>query len=169
MKQLIRLSVNGSLKEVHIEPWWTLSHVLRDQLNLTGTKIGCGKGDCGSCTVLIDGKAVRSCIYLAAKANGKHILTIEGLHGENGALHPLQESFVNHHAIQCGYCSPGMILAAKAMLDENPNPTREQIKKALDGNLCRCTGYNKIIDAIAYVAHKKKEASVDLGGIYSRK
>jgi len=148
MKQLIKLRVNGVEEEVMIEPWWNLARVLRDELNLTGTKIGCETGDCGSCTVLIDGKAVKSCLYLAMKARGKDILTIEGLRGENGELHPLQKAFIEHFAIQCGYCTPGMIMVAKALLDENPNPTEEEVKKGLDGNLCRCTGYVKIVEAV---------------------
>jgi len=148
MKQLIKLRVNGVEEEVMIEPWWNLARVLRDELNLTGTKIGCETGDCGSCTVLVDGKAVKSCLYLAMKARGKDILTIEGLRGENGELHPLQKAFIEHFAIQCGYCTPGMIMMAKALLDENPNPTEEEVKEGLDGNLCRCTGYVKIIEAV---------------------
>ena len=148
MKQLIKLQVNGVDEEVMIEPWWSLARVLRDERNLTGTKIGCETGDCGSCTVLIDGKAVKSCLYLAMKARGKDILTIEGLRGENGELHPLQKAFIEHFAVQCGYCTPGMIMMAKALLDENPNPTEEEVKKGLDGNLCRCTGYVKIIEAV---------------------
>ena len=148
MKQVIKLKVNGVDEEVMIEPWWSLARVLRDELNLTGTKIGCETGDCGSCTVLVDGKAVKSCLYLAMKARGKDILTIEGLRDENGELHPLQKAFIEHFAVQCGYCTPGMILAAKALLDENPNPTEEEVKEGLDGNLCRCTGYVKIIEAV---------------------
>jgi len=151
MKQLIKLRVNGLDEEVMIEPWWNLARVLRDELNLTGTKIGCETGDCGSCTVLIDGKAVKSCLYLTMKARGKDILTIEGLRGENGELHPLQKAFIEYFAVQCGYCTPGMILAAKALLDENPNPTEEEVKEGLDGNLCRCTGYIKIIEAVLAV------------------
>lgn len=148
MKQLIKLRVNGVEEEVMIQPWWSLSRVLRDELNLTGTKISCGTGDCGACTVLIDGQAVKSCLYLAMKARDRDILTIEGIRGENGELHPLQKAFIEHFAIQCGYCTPGMILAAKALLDENPSPTEEEVKKGLDGNLCRCTGYVKIIEAV---------------------
>ena len=148
MKQLIKLRVNGLDEEVMIEPWWNLARVLRDELNLTGTKIGCETGDCGSCTVLIDGRAVKSCLYLAMKARGKDILTIEGLRGESGELHPLQKAFIEYFAVQCGYCTPGMIMAAKALLDENPNPTEEEVKEGLDGNLCRCTGYIKIIEAV---------------------
>jgi carbon-monoxide dehydrogenase small subunit len=154
MKQLIKLQVNGVEEEVMIEPWWNLARVLRDELNLTGTKIGCGTGDCGSCTVIIDGKAVKSCLYLAMKARGKDILTIEGLRGEDGELHPLQKAFIDHFAIQCGYCTPGMIMTAKALLDENPGPSEEEVKKGLDGNLCRCTGYVKIIEAVRAVAAK---------------
>ena len=148
MKKLITLKVNGIEEEVMVEPWWNLARVLRDELNLMGTKVGCETGDCGSCTVLIDGRAVKSCLYLAMKARGKEILTIEGLRGENGELHPLQKAFIEHFAIQCGYCTPGMIMAAKALLDENPSPTEEEVKKWLDGNLCRCTGYVKIIEAV---------------------
>jgi len=122
MKQIINLKVNGVEEEVMIEPWWNLARVLRDVLALTGTKIGCGAGDCGSCTVLIDGKAVKSCIYPAMKARGKEITTIEGL-ARNGKLHPLQQAFIDHFAVQCGYCTPGMIMMAKSLLDESPNAT----------------------------------------------
>ncbi len=147
MKQIINLKVNGVEEEVMIEPWWNLARVLRDSLALTGTKIGCGAGDCGSCTVLIDGKAVKSCIYPAMKARGKEITTIEGL-AKNGKLHPLQQAFIDHFAVQCGYCTPGMIMMAKSLLDESPNATEEQVKLDMSGNLCRCTGYVKIIEAI---------------------
>jgi len=155
MKQLIKLRVNGVEEEVMIQPWWSLSRVLRDELNLTGTKISCGTGDCGACTVLIDGQAVKSCLYLAMKARDRDIVTIEGIRGENGELHPLQKAFIEHFAIQCGYCTPGMILAAKALLDENPSPTEEEVKKGLDGNLCRCTGYVKIIEAVVAAKDKR--------------
>lgn len=151
MKQVIKLMVNGVEEEVMIEPWWNLAHVLREQLHLTGTKIGCGTGDCGTCTVLVDGKAVKSCLYLVMKARGKSILTIEGLKGENGELHPLQRAFIDYFAVQCGYCTPGMIMMAKAMLDENPDVTEEEVKLELSGNLCRCTGYTKIIEAVLAV------------------
>ncbi len=157
MKLPIKLTVNGVEEEVIIQPWWNLARVLRDELNLTGTKIGCGEGDCGTCTVLVDGKAVKSCLYLAMKARGKDIVTIEGLADENGGLHPLQTAFIEHFAIQCGYCTPGMIMTAKALLDENPDPDEEQVKKGLDGNLCRCTGYIKIIEAV--LAAKEKTGS----------
>ena len=153
MKQIIKLKVNGVEEEVMIEPWWTLSRVLRDVINLTGTKIGCGTGDCGSCTVLVDGKAVKSCIYLAMKARGKDILTIEGL-ATNGKLHPLQQAFIDHFAVQCGYCTPGMIMMAKSLLDESPNATEAQVKADMSGNLCRCTGYVKIVEAILVAKEK---------------
>ena len=159
MKKLIQLKVNGAVQEILIEPWWSLARVLREQLGLTGTKISCETGDCGACTVIINGKAVKSCIYPAIKASGKEIATIEGLIGEDGKLHPLQEAFVEHFAIQCGYCTSGMILAAKTVLDENPHPTEEQIKESLRGNLCRCTGYTKIIEAVLAAADKIKEGS----------
>jgi len=124
---------------------------LRDDLGLTGTKEGCGKGECGACTVLIDGKPVNSCLMFAYQANGSKVTTIEGLE-ENGELHPLQEAFVEEGAVQCGFCTPGMIMAAKAILDANPKPTREEIRQGISGNLCRCTGYVKIINAIEAAA-----------------
>jgi carbon-monoxide dehydrogenase small subunit len=139
--QKIKLRVNGVMEEVSIEPWWSLAFVLREKFNLTGVK------------VLIDGKAVKSCLFVAPKANGKDILTIEGL-SKDGKLHPLQEAFIEHFAVQCGYCTPGMIMAAKALFDENPNPTEEEVKEALRGNFCRCTGYVKIVEA-CLVAKKK--------------
>ena len=148
MKQQIKLMVNGIEEEVILEPWWSLARVLRNELNLTGTKISCGTGDCGSCTVLVDGKAVKSCLYLAMKARGKDIVTIEGLRDENGELHPLQKAFIEYFAVQCGYCTPGMIIAAKALLDENPHITEDEVKAGLSGNLCRCTGYVKIVEAV---------------------
>jgi len=156
MKQLIKLKVNGVDRDVYVEPWWSLAYVLREELNLVGTKVGCETGDCGSCTVLVDGKAVRSCLFLAMKARDRDILTIEGLQGENGELHPLQEAFVEHFAIQCGYCTPGMIMSAKALLDETPAPTEKEVREGLAGNLCRCTGYVKIVEAILVAADKMK-------------
>lgn len=158
MKQLLRLKINGACEEVFVEPWWTLARVLREELNLNGTKVSCEMGDCGSCTVLIDGKAVRSCLYPAMKARGKDILTIEGLKGGQGKLHPLQEAFIEHFAVQCGYCTPGMILTAKALLDENPDPTEEEVREALAGNLCRCTGYIKIVEAILAVKDRMEKS-----------
>jgi len=146
MRKLLTLRVNGEDYEVFTDPGKTLVRVLREDLDLTGTKEGCNTGNCGSCTVLIDGKAVKSCLVLASQARGREILTIEGL-SKNG-LHPLQQTFVNHFAIQCGFCTPGMIMAAKALLDENPHPTEEEVKLGLSGNLCRCTGYVKIVEAV---------------------
>lgn len=155
MKRLITLRINGVDEELYVEPWWTLSQVLRDELNLIGTKEGCARGHCGACTVLIDGKAAMSCLYLVMKAKGKEIMTIEGLKGNDRELHPLQEAFIEHFAVQCGYCIPGMILTAKAMLDENPYPTEQEIRAGLNGNICRCTGYVKIVDAIMSVVAAK--------------
>jgi len=155
MKRPVALRINGVDEELYVEPWWTLSQVLRDELNLIGTKEGCAGGHCGACTVLVDGKAVMSCLYLVMKANGKEITTIEGLRGAETELHPLQDAFVEHFAVQCGYCIPGMILTAKAILDENSHPTEEEIRAGLNGNICRCTGYVKIIDAIVSAAAGK--------------
>lgn len=151
MKQLLELKINGELYQTEAEPCRTLLEVLRDNLGLTGTKRGCDEGDCGACTVLLDGKPVAACLVLAIEARGKDILTIEGL-ATNGKLHPLQDAFIKYGAIQCGFCTPGMILAAKALLDRNPKPTKDEIKEAISGNLCRCTGYIKIIEAIQAVA-----------------
>ena len=156
MKRQITLKVNGVEREVYVEPWWSLAQVLREELGLTGTKISCETGNCGACTVLVDGKAVKSCLLLAVKARGKEILTIEGL-AENGKLSPLQEAFVEHFAVQCGYCTPGMIMVAEALLDENPNPSEEEVREAIRGNLCRCTGYVKIVEAILSCAEKMKK------------
>ena len=143
----IKLTVNGDSYEVIVKPRETLLHVLRNKLGVTGTKRGCDVGDCGACTVLINGKSVLSCLILAIQAQDKEIITIEGL-AAGEKLHPLQTAFIEHGALQCGFCTPGMILTAKAFLDENANPTEEEIKEAISGNLCRCTGYIKIIEAI---------------------
>jgi carbon-monoxide dehydrogenase small subunit len=151
MKTIIQLTVNGEEFEVAVEPNRTLLQVLREDLGFTGTKHGCGLGDCGACTVHLDGKPVNSCLVLAVQANGREVLTIEGL-AENGKLHPIQQAFVDHGAIQCGFCSPGMILSAKALLDENPRPTELEIRTAISGNLCRCTGYQKIVEAVQSAA-----------------
>jgi aerobic carbon-monoxide dehydrogenase small subunit len=134
-----------------VAPNKTLADMLREQLGLTGTKKGCEMGDCGSCTVILDGKPVNSCLVLAMQASGRTVTTIEGLASEKG-LHPLQEAFVEKGAIQCGFCSPGMILSGKSLLDQNPNPGEEEIRRAISGNLCRCTGYQKIVEAIKSVA-----------------
>ncbi len=155
MRQALELKVNGQLYEVFVEPWQTLAVVLREELGLTGLKVSCDTGGCGACTVLIDGKAVKSCLMLVPQATGKEILTIEGLATAEG-LHPLQEAFVEHFAVQCGYCTPGMILKAKALLDENPDPTEDEVREGLSGNLCRCTGYVKIVEAIMAAKEKAK-------------
>lgn len=155
MKQLLSLRVNGEDYETFVEPWKTLSEVLRDELYFTGVKEGCQTGYCGACTVLIDGKAVKSCLVLARQAAGKDILTVEGL--AKDGLHPLQQAFIDHFAVQCGYCTPGMILSAKALLERNPHPKEEEIREAISGNLCRCTGYVKIVEAILAVAKKTND------------
>lgn len=155
MKQVVELKVNGRLYEVFVEPWKILSEVLREELGLTGVKVACNTGNCGSCTVLVGGKAVKSCLMFASQAKGKEIITIEGL-ATGEMLHPLQQAFIEHFAVQCGYCTPGMILAAKALLDENPDPTEEEVQKVLSGNLCRCTGYVKIIEAVLAAAEKSR-------------
>ncbi|MDO8723686.1 MAG: (2Fe-2S)-binding protein [Syntrophales bacterium] len=147
----ITLTVNDETYDVATSPNRTLLEVLRDDLHLTGTKEGCGEGVCGSCTVLIDGQPVRSCLTLAVAMEGRKITTIEGL-SPVGELHPVQEAFVKHHAIQCGFCSPGMILAAHALLNENPNPAEGEIRRAISGNVCRCTGYAKIVEAVKSLA-----------------
>ena len=157
MKQLITLSVNGESYQVAVEPSTTLLDVLRDDLGLIGAKKGCDLGNCGSCTVLLDGKPVLSCLLLAVEAQDKDILTIEGL-AENGQLHPLQQAFIDYSALQCGFCTPGMLLSAKALLDENPQPTEEEVKEAISGNLCRCTGYIEIVEAILKVAQSNRVA-----------
>ena len=154
MKKLIELKINGEIYEVAVDVHRTLLEVLRENLGLTGTKEACDLGECGSCTVIMDGKPVLSCLTLAIEAQGKDILTVEGLEQE-GKLHPLQQSFVDHGAIQCGFCTPGMIMSAKELLDKNSSPTEEEIKKAISGNLCRCTGYVKIIEAIKAAAEKE--------------
>ena len=155
-KEIATFLVNGQEREVIIEPHMLLIDVLRDELGLTGTKYACGAGDCGACTVLIDGRPSFSCLTLAVTAKGKSILTIEGV-AEGNELHPIQQAFVDQGAVQCGFCTPGMILATKALLDENPQPTRDEIKTALAGNLCRCTGYVKIVDAVEAAAAAMRE------------
>jgi carbon-monoxide dehydrogenase small subunit len=147
----IKLDVNGEAHKVAVAPYHTLCDVLRDRLGFTEVKKGCGSGECGACTVLVDGKAVNSCLTLAVKANGRQITTIKGL-SKNGKLHPLQEEFIKHGAIQCGYCTPGMIMAAKALLDSNPHPSEQEVREAISGNLCRCTGYQQIVEAIMAAA-----------------
>lgn len=151
MEKGIKVLVNGEWQELMVDGSKSLLDILRERLGLTGTKRGCDTGDCGACSVILDGKIVNACLVLAIEADGKNVLTIEGLASKDG-LHPLQKSFVDHGAIQCGFCTPGMILTAKALLDENPNPSDEEIRTAIAGNICRCTGYVKIVKAIAAVA-----------------
>ncbi len=158
MKSFIQLTVNGQPVEALVEPNSTLVQFLREDLGLTGTKHGCGLGDCGACTVILDGQPVNSCLVLAISANGREVLTIEGL-AEDGKLHPVQQAFVDKGSIQCGFCSPGMILSAKALLDTNPDPTEQEIRMAISGNLCRCTGYQKIVEAIGEAAKIMREVS----------
>ena len=157
MKQTLELKVNGQAYQVEVEPWKTLAWVLREELGLTGTKVACDTGNCGTCTVLMNCKAIKSCLMLALQAVGKEIMTIEGLATEKG-LHPLQQAFIDHFAVQCGFCTSGMILKAKALLDENPDPTEEEIRAYLSGNLCRCTGYVKIVEAVMAARDEMKAA-----------
>jgi carbon-monoxide dehydrogenase small subunit len=157
--QRIHLKVNGSLYEIDVEAREFLAQVLREKLFLTGTKISCDLGDCGACTVIMDGLPVASCLILAVEADGKDIVTIEGVAPETGELHPLQEKFREMGAVQCGFCTPGMIMSAKGLLDRNPSPSEYEIKEAIGGNLCRCTGYVKIIEAISAASKKLTEKS----------
>ncbi|MDD6435987.1 MAG: (2Fe-2S)-binding protein [Clostridiales bacterium] len=143
----INVTINGRTLSIAVDEKWTLLHLLREELTLTGTKYGCGTSDCGACKVLVDGEALNSCVLLARNMDGKNITTIEGL-SAGGGLHPVQQAFIDAGAIQCGFCTPGMVITAVALLDKNPSPTREEIIDALDNNLCRCTGYEKIIEAI---------------------
>jgi len=166
-KHNITFTVNGERVAVNVPPTTTLVQVLRDELSLTGTKVGCGEGECGACSVLFNGKLVNSCLVLAGECQGAEVLTIEGLARE-GHLHPIQESFVRNGAVQCGFCTPGMIMSTYALLAENPAPTASQVQRSLEGNLCRCTGYQKIVDAILESASKLREqASPEASGAAS--
>jgi carbon-monoxide dehydrogenase small subunit len=153
----ITLTVNGQQISQEVEPRLLLVHFIRENLNLTGTHIGCDTTSCGACTVIMDGKAVKSCTIFAVQANGRTVETIEGL--ANGGLHPLQEGFWEKHGLQCGYCTPGMIMSAKAFLAHNPSPSDDEIRWAISGNLCRCTGYVKIVEAIQYAAEKMQSST----------
>lgn len=155
-KEIAKFKINGRFYEVILTPNMTLSELLRDQLDLTGTKHACEVGQCGSCTVLVDGKPTLSCSTLAISVRDKEVLTIEGL-SRGTQLHPLQQAFIDYGAIQCGFCTPGMILMAKALLDENSKPTRQEVREGLGGNLCRCTGYVKIIDAVMAAAERMRK------------
>jgi aerobic carbon-monoxide dehydrogenase small subunit len=151
----VNVTVNGEARESEVEPRLLLVHYLRDTLGLTGTHIGCDTSNCGACTVLLDGEAVKSCTVLAAQADGANVKTIEGMaEGSNGAMHPLQEAFWEHHGLQCGYCTPGMIMTAADLLARNPNPTEEEVRHGLEGNLCRCTGYHNIVKAVMSAADR---------------
>jgi aerobic-type carbon monoxide dehydrogenase small subunit (CoxS/CutS family) len=150
-KQLITLTINGERAEVAVEPRWTLLEMLREALRFTGSKEGCGTGDCGACSMIVDGRLVTSCLMLAAQADGREVTTIEGL-ARNGTLHPVQQAFIDTGGVQCGFCTPGMIMAAKSLLDRNPSPTLDDVRERLAGNLCRCTGYTKIYEAVMKAA-----------------
>jgi aerobic carbon-monoxide dehydrogenase small subunit len=154
----VRLSVNGVEHQLEVEPRLLLVHALRDNLGLTGTHVGCDTSNCGACTVHLDGRAVKSCTVLAVQADGAEVTTIEGM-GTDEQLHPLQEAFWNDHGLQCGYCTPGMIMAAAGLLADNPDPTEEEVRHALEGNLCRCTGYHNIVRAVLDAA-KSKSATI---------
>ncbi len=148
MRSEITFTLNGEQVKTEVEPDWTLLHLLREVFLLKGTKEGCGYGECGACTVIIDGKAVNSCIFPVMEAEGKSVMTIEGMLNDKGELHPLQQAFMDKGAVQCGFCTPGMIMSAQALLEEQPKPTEDEIKTSIEGNLCRCTGYVNIIEAI---------------------
>ena len=158
MKSLVTIKANGVEQKHEVEPRTLLVHFLRDHCKLTGTHVGCETSICGACTVLLDGKAVKSCTLLAVQADGSEVTTIEGL-ARDGQLHPVQEGFWECHGLQCGYCTPGMILAGVQLLQRNPKPTREEIAHGIEGNLCRCTGYSHIIDAIEYAGAKMRKGN----------
>jgi carbon-monoxide dehydrogenase small subunit len=147
MNRKINFILNGKPIQVEVPPHWTLLRLLREKLGLTGTKEGCGIGECGACTVLLDGMPVNACLVLAPKAEGREVQTVEGL-GSGKSLHPLQKSFIDHGAVQCGFCTPGILMSSKALLEKIPHPNREEVKEAISGHLCRCTGYHQIIEAI---------------------
>jgi aerobic carbon-monoxide dehydrogenase small subunit len=156
----VNVTVNGESREAEVEPRLLLVHYLRDNLGLTGTHIGCDTSNCGACTVLLDGESVKSCTVLAVQADGSNVKTIEGMaDGAGGALHPLQEAFWENHGLQCGYCTPGMIMAAADLLERNPNPTEEEVRHGLEGNLCRCTGYHNIVKAVMAAAESMGSGS----------
>lgn len=157
MKREIAFTVNNENVVVEVDPKWTLLYLLREVLELTGTKEGCGEGECGACTVIVDGNAINSCLYPVMEAEGKCITTIEGLTGSEGTLHPLQQTFIENNGVQCGYCTSGMIMSAKALLDENKNPTEAQIRSSIAGNICRCTGYIQIVEAIQKAAERMRK------------
>jgi carbon-monoxide dehydrogenase small subunit len=155
----VRLTVNGESRSVLVEPRLLLVHLLRDHLGLTGTHVGCDTSNCGACTISLDGEAVKSCTVLAVQADGSEVTTIEGL-GSEGDLHPMQEAFWEHHGLQCGYCTPGMIMAGADLIAHNPSPTEEEVREALAGNLCRCTGYHNIVKAVLSAAEASRSEGV---------
>ncbi len=157
MKHPLNIRVNGDTYHLAVDPWKTLNQVLREDLNLTGTKLGCGTGDCGACTVLVDGKSVSSCLTLAVEIDGKDVTTVEGLSPSGEELHTIQEAFIEKGAIQCGFCTSGMEISALYLLNNNHTPTEKEIREGLSGNLCRCTGYNKIVEAISSAAEKMRK------------
>lgn len=161
MKHQIKFTVNGDEYALAVDPWQTLNEVLRDELNLTGTKLGCGTGDCGACTVMVDERTVSSCLTLAVTVDGKAVRTVEGLAPSGEELHPVQEAFVKTGAIQCGFCTAGMEMSAVHLLNHNPSPTEMEIRKGLSGHLCRCTGYNQIVEAVAVAAEKMKGSKAE--------
>ena len=157
--QTITMNINGEAKTAEVEDRLLLVHLIRDNIGLTGTHIGCDTTHCGACTVLLDGTAVKSCTVFAVQTNGREVTTIEGMEGE--ALHPLQEGFMEEHGLQCGFCTPGMIMSSKHLLDKNPNPTEEEIRWGISGNLCRCTGYMNIVKAVQYASNKLQETPTE--------
>lgn len=158
MKHHINFTVNGDDYSLAVDPWRTLNELLREDLNLTGTKLGCGTGDCGACTVMVDGRTVSSCLTLAVSINGKSVTTVEGLAPSGEELHPIQEAFIKTGAIQCGFCTAGMEMSALHLLNNNPEPTEKEIRSGLSGNLCRCTGYNQIVEAISVAAEQIRDS-----------
>ncbi|SRR5258708_3672570 len=162
-KELVQVKINGREREAAVEPRLLLVHFIRDVLQLTGTHVGCDTSNCGACTVVLNGKTVKSCTMFAVQADGGEILTVEGLN-KNGQLHPLQEGFKEEHGLQCGFCTPGMLLSSLALLEKNPQPSEQEIRWGISGNLCRCTGYQNIVKAVQYASRKMAESKTAQGG-----